>query len=131
MTTKRDESMKRTDVMPDAFDRALAMLDGRPDTMKAKATVITSMPVLGIGGSLTYVIQTWRTAEDGGRSRDTIFLQCYGADGAVRLVLNSDVADAIARQRDALTTRRRVQAGRKSAAERQARGETPAFRRRK
>lgn len=118
-------------VMPDAFDRALAMLDGRPDTMKTKSTVITTMPVLGIGGSMTYVVQTWRVAEDS-RSRDTIFLQCYGAtEGAVRLVLNSDVADAIARQRDALTTRRRVEAGKKTAAQRKARGEAPAFARRR
>jgi len=120
---------KRSDVMPDAFDRALDGLNGRPDTMKAKATVINTMPVLGIGGSQTFIVQTWRTAEEGGRSKDTIFLQCYGADGAVRLVLNSEVADTIARQRDALTTRRRVQAGRKSAAERMARGERPTFRR--
>ena len=125
------ENEKREDVMPDAFDRALTMLDGLPDTMKTKSTVVHAMPVLGIGGVQTFIVQTWRKAEEGGRSKDTIFLQAFGAAGAVRLVLNSDVADAIARQRDALTGRRRVLAGKKTAAEREARGEAPAFMRRK
>lgn len=123
----RDEPTRNGDALPDAFDRALGALDGRPDTLHTKTFTKTVLPVLGIGGSTTYVVQTWRTVVDGDRSRDQIFLQAFGAEGHVRLVLPPDVADAIARQRDSLGTRRRVLAGKRNAAERKARGEEPAF----
>jgi hypothetical protein len=113
--------------LPDAFDRALDQLKGRPDTMGTKASTIRTLPVLGVGGSQLYIVQTYRVQEEGGRSRDTIFLECVGADGHCRHALPAEVAEAIARQRDALTTKSRSKAGRKQADERKARGEAPAF----
>jgi hypothetical protein len=60
-------------------------------------------------------------------SRDTIFLEVVGQEGTVRLAIPPEVADTIARQRDALAAKTRSKAARKLAADRKARGETPAF----
>ncbi len=113
--------------LPDAFDRALDQMKVRPDTVSTKAATIRTLPVLAVGGATTYIVQTFRVQEDGARSRDTIFLECYSADGPVRLVLRSEVADVIARQRESLTGKVRSKAARKQAEARKARGERPAF----
>lgn len=113
--------------LPDPFDRALAMTEGIPDTIRTKPTVIQHMPPLGVGGSATFIVQTVRHTAEGESSRDTVFLQVADASGMTRLVIPSRVADAIARQRDALTGKSRSAAGRRVAADRKARGEKPAF----
>jgi hypothetical protein len=123
----RHENIRPENVLPDAFDRALSTSKDRPDVVHTKASTIRTMPVLGVGGSQLYVVQTLRAPENG----DTIFLECYGADGQHRLVLPAAVADAIARQRESLTTKSRSKAARKVAEDRAARGERPAFLRKK
>jgi hypothetical protein len=119
--------MQGSESLPDAFDRALENMKGRPDVVGTKAATIRTVPTLAIGGSQLYVVQTYREQEEGGRSRDTIFLECYGSDGQHRLALPTAVADAIARQRDALATKTRKKAARRVADDRKARGEQPAF----
>lgn len=87
--------------MPDAFDRQLGALDGLPDVVKTKATTTRTVPPLGVGGSQVFVVQTYRQKDRG----DTIFVEVVNNSGAMRLVIPPAVANVIARQRDALTTK--------------------------
>lgn len=127
------DTKSNTSGMPDAFDRLLGALDGLPDVVKTKPSTIRTMPLLGVGGSSLHIVQTVRQqqtrtnakGEDIAFSRDTIFLEVVGADGTVRLAIPPEVADTIARQRDALTGKTRSKAARKLAAERKDRGEIP------
>ena len=112
--------------MSDTFNRVIGSLDGLPDVRHTRPTTVTTVHPL-IGESQTFVVQTYRQKEQG----DTIFLQFIDQDGGDRIVIPPRVADAIARQRDALTTASRRAAGRENAAARAARGEQPAFLRRK
>lgn len=121
--------------MPDTFDRLLGGLDGLPDVVKTKPSTIRTVPMFGVGGTSLHIVQTFRQqltrtntrGEDVTFSRDTIFLEHVGSDGAVRMVIPAEVADVIARQRDALTGKTRSKSARKLAAERKARGERPGF----
>jgi hypothetical protein len=81
------------------------------------------VPTLGIGGSQVFIVQTIRQRERG----DTLFVEVMGQSGAVRLALPPEVTAAIARQRDALTDKARSRAATAVAADRKARGEVPAF----
>jgi hypothetical protein len=65
--------------------------------------------------------------EESSKARDTIFLQVVNAEGTTRVAIPPQVADAIARQRDALTTRHRSKVGKAAAAARKERGELPGF----
>lgn len=106
---------------PDKFDRIIGSLHGLPDVRNTRpSTVTTVLPILG--HSQTFVVQTYRDERG-----DTIFLQMVDAEGRARIVVPPAVADAIARQRDALTTMSRRAAGRRTAEARAARGEKPAF----
>lgn len=106
------------------FDRLLGQMDGLPDVAKAGPSMIRAVPLLGVGTTSTYIVTTLRDKEAGG---DTIALEVY-ADGApIRLLLPPRVAEAIARQRDQLTTKNRSRASRDAMATRMARGEKPAF----
>jgi hypothetical protein len=109
--------------MPDAFDRQIAALHDLPDVVKSKPTTIRTVPTLGIGGSQVFIVQTIRQRERG----DTLFVEVMGQSGAVRLALPPEVTAAIARQRDALTDKARSRAATAVAADRKARGEVPAF----
>lgn len=60
------------------------------------------------GKSETFIVETCRYPEHGG---DYIFLQVVDENGTVRVSLPPRVANAIASQRDSLTTRRRRIAG--------------------
>lgn len=112
-----------SDQMPDAYDRLLGNLDGLPDVVHTKPSTVRVVPSLGIGGSQTYIVQTYRQREQG----DTIFLEVAGREGCTRLAIPSQVADVIARQRDALTAKSRSKAAKAVAQERKDRGERPAF----
>lgn len=112
---------------PDYFDRLIGNLDGLPDVIATKQSTIQNVPPLGIGGTQTFIVQTYRQREQG----DTIFLQCVSGAQTIRLVIPAKVADVISRQRDQLTTKSRVKAGKAQAAERKERGVQPAFLRRK
>jgi hypothetical protein len=111
----------------DPFDHTLAALIGRPDVVSTKPSTKQIVPPLGIGGVATFNVRTFRELVDGQASRDAIFLECYDAKGATRLMLPPEVADVIARQREALTAKSKSRASRKTAADRKARGEAPAF----
>jgi hypothetical protein len=106
--------------MPDAFDRVMGALHGLPDVHSVKATTIRTVAPL-IGTTSLYIVQTFRRREIG----DTIFLECVTKEGTIRLAIPAEVADAIARQRDALTTKSRSRAGKAVAEIRRERGDIP------
>lgn len=109
--------------MPDAYDRQLAALHDLPDVTRTKATTVRVVPPLGVGGSQTFIVQTYRQAERG----DTIFLEVGSNTGMLRIAIPPKVAATIARQRDALTTKTRSKAARAVAQDRKAQGIQPAF----
>jgi hypothetical protein len=106
----------------DKFDRTLGALTGLPDVTRTKPSTVQVLSPL-IGEAQTITVQTYRQREVG----DTIFLVCAAAEGLVRLVIPPQAADAIARQREALTTKNRRKAAKEQADARKARGEKPAF----
>lgn len=115
---------------PDTFDRIIGNLHDLPDVQAARPSTVTSvMPMLG--RSQTFVVQTYQQREVG----DFVFLQMVDAEGRARIVIPPKVADAIARQRDALTTATRRASGRTGGAaaqdKRRAEGKPLPFRRRK
>lgn len=106
----------------DKFDRLFGALTDLPDVTKCKpSTVVAHTPI--IGATQTFIVQTLRQKEVG----DTIFLQYLDDEGSVRIAVPPAVADAIARQRDALTTKSRKRVAREQAQARKARGELPGF----
>jgi hypothetical protein len=106
----------------DKFDRMMGALTGLPDVSQVKpSTVVTMSPL--IGEAQTFIVQTFRQREIG----DTIFIQYASSDGLIRIAIPPAAADAIARQRDALTTKTRKRTAREQAQIRKARGEKPAF----
>lgn len=108
--------------LPDQFDRALGQFEGLPDVLKTKpTTVVATTPLLG--NAQTYIVQTVRQQDKG----DYIFLQYISAEKADRFVIPARVADVIARQRDALTTKARSKAGKARAAEMKAQGKAFGF----
>jgi|SRR5690348_17738310 len=102
------------------FDRVRGGLEGV--AMFTKPATVKNVQII-TGKSETFIVETARHSELG----DTIFVECMNEDGLVRLALPPKVANAIARQRDALTTRARSQAARAVAQERKERGELPGF----
>lgn len=109
--------------MPDAYDRQLAALHDLPDVTRVKAATVRTVPPLGIGGSATYIVQTYRQAERG----DVIFLEVVTTAGAMRVAIPPAVCNTIARQRDALTRKSRSKAAKAVAQDRKAQGLQPAF----
>lgn len=109
---------------PDAYDRAYGQMQGFAHTRPA--TIIQSQ-VMGIGGVRSYMVETFRVPEMG----DTVFVQITGPEGLQRVHLPPSVTNAIARQRDALSTQSRVKAGRARAAADKAAGKVPGFLRHK
>ena len=106
----------------DKFDRAIGSLQGIPDVTKSKpTTIVTASPL--IGESQTFVVQTIRQPEVG----DWVFIQYMDSSGSVRMAIPPKAADAIARQREAVTTKVRRRVAKEQAAQRKARGEVPAF----
>src|SRR5258707_1249833 len=112
----------RSPGMPDQFDRLMGALHGLPDVTAAKPSTLRTLSPI-VGSAQTFIVTTYRQREKG----DTIFLECIQADGSFRVAIPPAVADAIARQREALTTKVRVKIGKASAAERKQRGELPGF----
>ena len=110
----------------DAFDGAVRGLEGMPGVQKVQPSTLRCVaPITGV--SQTFIVQTYRHPERG----DTILVEYVGAEGSFRLAMPASVADTIARQRDALTTKNRRRAGRQTAEARKAAGIDPAFLRRK
>ena len=105
------------------YDRTRGQVDGFTHTKPS--TVVTSPP-LGVGGTQTFIVQTFRVKESG----DYVFIQKVDAEGAVRFVVPPAISAVIANQRDALTTKVRravgLQGGRAAQEKRLASG-APAF----
>lgn len=115
------ESTERS-ALGTVFDRTMRALHGLPDVAHTKATTIRTMhPVLEL--AQTFIVQTYRHRENG----DTIFVEYASTEGLVRIALPPAVADTIARQRDALSTKNRKQSARAEAARRKAQGILPGF----
>lgn len=109
------------------FDRLLGTLDGVPGVDKTKATTIIAL-VDVIGKASTFIVQTYRRRDDDGvRTGDTVFIQHIDALGSARFVLPPEVADTIARQRDALGTKGRRRGAAAAAETRKARGVVAGF----
>lgn len=114
----------------DTFDRIIGNLHGLPDVRYTRpATIRTVTPM--IGRSQTFILQTYRQKDVG----DFIFIETVDGEGRARVYLPPDAAEVIARQRDSLTTANRKahgkEIGKRVAAERKARGEKPAFMKKK
>lgn len=107
---------------PAKFDRLIGALASLPDVTHTKPSTLAVLSPL-IGEAQTFIIQTYRQREVG----DTIFIQYIDGEGSLRIAIPPEAADAIARQRDALTTKVRKRLGKDQAAARKARGEQPAF----
>jgi len=104
------------------YDRTFRALHGLPDVTSTKPSPIRTVhPVLEI--AQTFIIQTVRHKERG----DWIFMEYIGTEGSIRVALPPEVADCIARQRDALTTKNRKRAAKVEAARRKAQGIRPGF----
>lgn len=106
----------------DKFDRMMGALTNLPDVTRTKPSTVTVVSPL-IGEAQTFIVETYRQREIG----DTIFMQYVDSEKSVRIAIPPAVADAIARQRDALTSKVRKKVAKTQAAARKARGELPAF----
>lgn len=104
------------------YDRMMSGFKGLPDVIEAKPATMRNTPTM-IGRSQTFIVQTMRQREVG----DHIFIEIVDATGATRVVLPPKVADCIARQREAITSRVRSKTAKRLADERMARGEKPGF----
>jgi hypothetical protein len=106
----------------DSFDRMLGALHGIPDVASTKpSTIRAAIPMLG--SSQLFIVQTFRQREVG----DTIFLEYVSRETTTRIAIPPSVSDAIARQRDALTSKSRSKAATATAQARKDRGELPGF----
>lgn len=106
--------------MPDAFDRLMGALDGLPDVLRTSASTVQTLTPL-LGNSETWIVQTVRQAEQG----DVVFLQRVNREGSIRIALPAKVANVIARQRDALTTKARRKAAKAAVETRKEKGIVP------
>jgi hypothetical protein len=104
------------------FDHTLRSLHGVPDVAHTKATTLRTMtPVLEL--AQTFIVQTYRARERG----DYIFVEYVGTEGSARICLPPAVAEAIGRQREALTGKNRRAAARARAAADKAKKIKPGF----
>jgi hypothetical protein len=122
-----NDYQQRSEAMPDPYDRQLGMLHDLPDVVKTKPSTVRTMPLLGVGGAQVFIVQTYRQREKG----DTIFLEVMSAAGQVRLVIPPQVANVVARQRDALTHKVRSKVAQAAAQDMKERGIQPGFMRKK
>lgn len=110
----------------DQFDRTVRGLDGVPGVVKTKPTTLRVVhPMLGTAS--TFIVQTYRRSDGEAPSEDTILVEFMDASGSYRLALPGKVADTIARQRDALTTKNRKRGAAQAVETRAARGIKPNF----
>jgi hypothetical protein len=118
LVDRGDGTFTNTAPVAEPFDYQLGLADGFPKTRPA---TVVATPLMGVGGTTTWIIQTSRIPEQG----DTIFLQAILPNGtAYRLPVPPRVADVIARQREQLTKHNRRAAARASAASRPTRSFT-------
>lgn len=117
----------------DEFDRMLGMLDGLPGLIKTDCRTKRVVPNLGVGGVVTFNIQTLRLYDKEPRAdgkdvtvtREYLFLETTSKDRHIRLVIPDEVCEIIARQRESLTTQKRSRIAKAQAAARKASGFKP------
>ena len=116
----------------DRFDTTLSRLeDGISTPLKTRPVLIRVIAPLGIGGSSSFNVQTYRvqTRDESGRVKataDTIFLEVVDAEeGSKRIAIPPQVADVIARQRASLSNMTRRQGAKAAVKTRKALGITP------
>lgn len=107
--------------MPSAFDRSMDSFKDNQAAVKAGPSQKRIAGPFGLGNQL-WSVETYRI--DG---QDTIFLECYGDAGQVRLVIPPAIARIVVRQYDALGGKSRRRAAAASAQERKDAGIEPAF----
>jgi len=112
----------QTDNQTTMYDRMISALEGLPDVTKVKPTTVRTVTPL-VGASQTFIVQTVRQQSTG----DHVFLEIVDASGAIRVVLPPAVADTIARQRGALSTKVRSKVAKRVMQERKDRGEEIGF----
>jgi hypothetical protein len=123
--------------LPDVFDATIGALLHRQGVDSTRATLIRSVPLFGIGGSMSYSVQTFRQAGDileedpekgtirRGPPAFTVALEVAHRDNLRRIILPHEVLDVIIRQRDSLTTTALRRSAKASAKARKARGIVP------
>jgi hypothetical protein len=104
------------------FDRVFRSLHNVPEVVSTKATTIRHVTSV-TEQAQTFIVQTVRHRDLG----DHVFIEYVGPEGSYRIPLPPPVAECIARQRDALTTKSRKRAAKAEAARRQAQGIKPGF----
>jgi hypothetical protein len=101
--------MDESTINRDSFDRQLGLIEDLPDVVATKATtIVDTTPMIGM--SQTFIIQSYRQRDYG----DRVFLQFVDSEGTTRIVIPPKVAEAIARQRVALTKKSRSRAAREA-----------------
>lgn len=113
--------------MPSFYDRQIAAIHNLPDVTTVQPYMVRVVPPLGIGGAMMFTVQTMRQRETG----DYVFVEVVEGERATRIVLTPAVSDAIARQRDALTSKNRRKGAAAAVKTRAARGIEPGFLKRK
>jgi hypothetical protein len=106
----------------DKFDRMLGALSGLPDVTFTKPSTVQTLSPL-IGEAQVFIVVTYRQREIG----DTIFLTYVDGDRSVRLAIPPAAADAIARQREALTAKNRRKGAAQAVETRKRKGIVPQF----
>lgn len=120
------EQLAMRSALGDMYDRTFRILNDRADVVKTGPRMIQHVhPVLEI--TTNYSVQTARVRDPEGNGGDTIFLTVLGTEGSTRIALPPDVADCIARQREALSKRVRKASARESMRKRMAGGWKPSF----
>ena len=104
----------------DHFNRLLGMLHGLPEVVSTKPSPIQTVTIM-TGNAEFYSVQTYRQKDLG----DTIFLQCVRDGETIRMALPPAVANAIARQRESLSSKLRRLTARRVAQDRKDRGIVP------
>lgn len=113
--------------MPDYFDRLLGNLHGLPGLVHSNQVALRNIPDFGVGGSQTYIIQTFRQVDSG----DYVFLEIVSTTGTIRVVLPPKVVNTILRQHDQLTAKNRSKQAKAAMARRMADGFVPTFAKKK
>lgn len=108
----------RSSLFGDDFDQMLRRLDGIPNSIHTQPATRTSLtPLTSV--AKTWIVQTFRLRDSEDEdtpatSQDIIFLQNIAANTSMRIVIPPDVANVIARQREALTSKNRKRGARQA-----------------
>ena len=132
-----DRNDQPSGFMPDDYDRELGRLDRVQGVARTGPKMIRHIPLLGVGGSSTYSVTTFREAGDviedfdgSGKVRRTpatfvSFVEVGKGERLIRIVIPDAVGALMARQRELLTSQAQRRAAKQAAATRKASGFKP------